>query len=128
MRGWTKEKCLLSPWWWVFPSLKMRCLSCPFWLSLPPEMDELAQTFMLETEWLDSMQSLIDSRGNPATSKACELSNEISLLKINLEEKFRNWFLERGVNRLQQEIAIINSYRNGSVIKIKGKLYSHMLY
>ena len=63
------------------------------------------------------MQSLIDSRGNPATSKTSELSNEISPLKIDLEEeKFRNRYLEREVNRFQQEIEIINSYRNGSVI------------
>ena len=63
------------------------------------------------------MQSLIESLGNPATTRACELSNEISLLKIDLEEeKFRNRYLEREVSRLQQEIEIINSYRNGSVI------------
>ena len=36
----------------MVPSLKMRRLSFLLWLSLPLEMDEIAETFMSEIEWL----------------------------------------------------------------------------
>ena len=65
---------------------------------------------------VDSMQALMNSQCNTTTSGVCELSNEITLLKIVLEEeKSRNMYLECDVKRLQQEIEIINSYRNGSL-------------
>jgi hypothetical protein len=64
---------------------------------------------------VDSMQSLMNSQGSGTAPKICELSNEIALLKIDLEEeKFRNVCLEREVKRLQQKVELINSYRNGS--------------
>ena len=63
-----------------------------------------------------SMQSLMNSQGNATTPSTRELHSEIVLLKIDLEEeKLRNTCLEREVRRLQQEIEIINSYRNGPV-------------
>ena len=62
------------------------------------------------------MQSLMNSRGNATTTNTRESHSEIVLLKIDLEEeKLRNTCLEREVRRLQQEIEIINSYRNGPV-------------
>ena len=57
----------------------------------------------------------MNSQGSGTTRKICELSNEIALLKIDLEEeKFRNVCLEREVKRLQEKVELINSYRNGS--------------
>ena len=35
----------------MVPILKMRRFSCLLWLSLPPEMGEMAQTFISEIEW-----------------------------------------------------------------------------
>ena len=37
----------------MVPILKMRRFSCLLRLSLPPEMGEIAQTFMSEIEWLE---------------------------------------------------------------------------
>ena len=45
-----KENCSLSP------ILKMRRFSCLLRLSLPPEMGEIAQTFMSEIEWLSALK------------------------------------------------------------------------
>ena len=57
------------------------------------------------------MQALMNSQCNTTTLGVCELRNEITLLKIDLEEeKSRNMYLECEVKRLQQEIEIINSY------------------
>ena len=65
---------------------------------------------------VDPMQALMNSQCDTTTSGVCELRNEITLLKIDLEEeKSRNMYLECVVKRLQQEIEIINSYRNGSL-------------
>ena len=65
---------------------------------------------------VDSMQALMNSQCNTTTLGVCELRNEITLLKIDLkEENSRNMYLECEVKRLQQEIVIINSYRNGSL-------------
>ena len=36
----------------MVPFLKMKRFSCLLPLSLPPEMGEIAQTFMSEIEWL----------------------------------------------------------------------------
>ena len=63
---------------------------------------------------VDSMQSLMNSQGSGTAPKICELSNEVALLKIDLEEeKFRNVCLEREVKRLQQKVELVNSYRIG---------------
>ncbi len=65
---------------------------------------------------VDSMQVLLDSQRSPITSEVGDLSNEITLLKLDLEEeKLQNRLLERAVERLQQEIDKINIYRSGSV-------------
>ena len=40
----------------MVPMLKMRCFSCLLWLLLPPEMSEIAQTFISETEWLAELK------------------------------------------------------------------------
>ena len=62
------------------------------------------------------MQVLLDSQRSPITSEVGDLSNEITLLKLDLEEeKLQNRLLERAVERLQQEIDKINIYRSGSV-------------
>ena len=58
---------------------------------------------------VDSMQALMNSQCNTTTSVVCELRNEITLQKIDLEkEKSRNMYLECKVKRLQQEIEIIH--------------------
>ena len=55
------------------------------------------------------MQALMNSQCNTTTSGVCELRNEITLLKINLEEeKSRNMYLECDVKRLQLGIEIIH--------------------
>ena len=46
----------LSPWGWMVPILKMRRFSYLLRLSLPPEMGEIAQTFMSEIEWLAALK------------------------------------------------------------------------
>ena len=40
----------------MVPILKMRRFSCLLRLSLPPEMGEIAQTFMSEIEWLAALK------------------------------------------------------------------------
>ena len=40
----------------MVPILKMRRFSCLLWLSLPPEMGEIGQTFMSEIEWLAALK------------------------------------------------------------------------
>ena len=45
-----KENRSLSPWGRMVPILKMRRFSCP--LRLPPEMGEMAQTFISEIDFL----------------------------------------------------------------------------
>ena len=56
MKGYNqiKENRSLSPWGWMVPILKMRRFSC----LLPPEMGEIAQTFMSEihVEWLAGLK------------------------------------------------------------------------
>ncbi len=65
---------------------------------------------------VDSMQVLLDSQRSPITCEVGDLSNEITLLKLDLEEeKLQNRLLERAVERLQQEIDKINIYRSCSV-------------
>ncbi len=65
---------------------------------------------------VDSMQVLLDSQRSPIRCEVGDLSNEITLLKLDLEEeKLQNRLLERAVERLQQEIDKINIYRSGSV-------------
>ena len=65
---------------------------------------------------VDSMQVLVDCQRSPITSEVGDLSKEITLLKLDLEEvKLQNRLLERAVERLQQEIDKINVYRSGSV-------------
>lgn len=64
---------------------------------------------------VDSIQVLMNSQCDLTSSGVCELKNEITLLKIDLEEeKFRNMYLEREVKRLQKEIEMMNSSRKGS--------------
>ena len=40
----------------MVPILKMRRFSCLLRLSLPPEMGEIAETFMSEIEWLAALK------------------------------------------------------------------------
>ena len=40
----------------MVPILKMRRFSCLLWLSLPPEMGEMAQIFISEIEWLTTLK------------------------------------------------------------------------
>ena len=40
----------------MVPILKMRRFSCLLRLSLPPELGEMAQTFMSEIEWLAALK------------------------------------------------------------------------
>ncbi len=65
---------------------------------------------------VDSMQVLLDSQRSTITPEVGDLSIEITLLKLDLEEeKLQNRLLERAVEGLQQEIDKINIYRSGSV-------------
>ena len=58
---------------------------------------------------VNSMQALMNSQCSTTTSGVCELRNEITLLKIALEEeKSRNMYLECEVKRLQQGIEVIH--------------------
>jgi hypothetical protein len=62
----------------------------------------------------------VDSQRSPITSEVGDLCNEITLLKLDLEEeKIQNRLLERTVERLQQEIDKINIYRSGSTGFVK---------
>ena len=51
-----KENRSFSQWGWMVPILKMRRFLCLLRLSLPPEMGEIAQTFMSEIEWLAALK------------------------------------------------------------------------
>ena len=70
------------------------------------EREESIDNFMLEIEIVQSrmasMQSLIDSLAALASTTVSNLSREVSRLQIDLEEeKFKNKFLEIGVNSLK---------------------------
>ena len=64
---------------------------------------------------VDFMQVLMNSQCNTTTSEVCKLRNEITLVKIDLEqEKSRNMYLECDVKRLRQEVERINPRANGA--------------
>ena len=51
-----KENCSLCPWGRIVPILKMSRFSRLLRLSSPPEMGEMAQTFMSEIEFLAALK------------------------------------------------------------------------
>ena len=55
----------------MVPILKMKRFSCLLRLSLPPEMGEIAQTFMSEIEWLAALNV-----AQQACQHHCSLRNE----------------------------------------------------
>ena len=74
----------------MVPILKMRRFSCLLRLSLPPEMGEMAQTFISEIEWLAVSGVLVPRRGYARLgSFICCLSAHrhlfISCVRIKLE-------------------------------------------
>ena len=78
-----KENRSLSPWGWMVPILKMRRFSCRLRLSLPPEMGEIAQTFMSEIEWLATLKCRATGLSTSLFSKkrrcSANLSDRLSL-------------------------------------------------
>ena len=85
----------------MVPILKMRRVSCPLRLSLPPEIVEIAQTFMLEIERLASLKYratglstlfLTERRCSANLSEACLLTGLPCLnkgLTLHLQDRRR---------------------------------------
>ena len=56
----------------MVPILRMRRFSCLLRLSLPPEMGEMAQTFVSEIEWLAALKHHCSLR-NEGVQQICQI-------------------------------------------------------
>ena len=95
----------------MFPSLKMRLLSCLLRLSLPPEMDEIAETFMYEIEWL----ALLKSRSTGLSTSLFLTERECSASLTDVEfVAFAAGYAVNNVRRSACEIIPDNNFGFGS--------------
>ena len=102
----------------MFPSLKMRRLFCLLRLSLPPEMDDIAETFMSEIEWLALLKSRSTGLSTSLFLTERECSANLSETSVSLTDvefvAFAAGYVVNDVRRSACEIMPDNNFGFGS--------------